>query len=170
MLPEGVRHIVGDRTDREAFVQAFEQERFDVVFDMICFTPEQAEDSVRAFRGRCEQFVFCSTAATYGAKVPPHVLIDEQFPLEPVSDYGRSKVACEITFRRAAESGAFAVTICAPPTRTALAARWTISRSPTAAPGIVWPVACPCSSPATASASGNRPTATTARFSSRTWR
>jgi nucleoside-diphosphate-sugar epimerase len=113
-LPQGVRQIVGDRADRAAFVQAFERERFDVVFDMICFTPEQAEDSIRAFRGRCEQFVFCSTAATYGAKVPPHVLVDEQLPLEPVCNYGRSKVACELAFRRAAEDGAFNVTIVRP--------------------------------------------------------
>jgi nucleoside-diphosphate-sugar epimerase len=113
-LPDGVRQIVGDRDDRAAFVQAFEKERFDVVVDMICFTPEQAEDSVRAFSGRCEQFVFCSTAATYGAKVPPQVLIDEQFPLEPVCEYGRSKVACENALRRAADGGAFEVTILRP--------------------------------------------------------
>jgi nucleoside-diphosphate-sugar epimerase len=112
--PAGVRPIVGDRADRNAFVQAFEHERFDVVFDMICFTPEQAEDSVRAFRGRCEHFVFCSTAATYGAKVPRHVLVDEQFPLDPVCDYGRDKVACELAFRRAADGGAFKVTIVRP--------------------------------------------------------
>jgi nucleoside-diphosphate-sugar epimerase len=114
VLPEGVRQIVGDRDDREAFVQAFAQERFDVVFDMVCFTPEQAEDSVRAFRGRCEQFVFCSTAAAYGTKVPPHVLVDERSPLEPAGHYGRSKVACELAFRRAAEGGAFKVTIVRP--------------------------------------------------------
>jgi nucleoside-diphosphate-sugar epimerase len=114
VLPAGVRHIVGDRADRKAFVQAFEQERFDVVFDMICYTPEHAEDSVRAFGGRCEQLVFCSSAAAYGAKVPPQVLVDEQFPLEPVCDYGRNKVACEIAFQRAADGGAFEVTFMRP--------------------------------------------------------
>jgi nucleoside-diphosphate-sugar epimerase len=114
VLPEGVQQIVGDRDDREAFVKAFAQRRFDVVFDMICFTPEQAEDSVRAFRGRCEQLVFCSTAAVYGTKVPPHVLVDERSPLEPTCHYGRSKAACELAFRRAAEGGAFALTIVRP--------------------------------------------------------
>lgn len=114
IVPTGVRHMVGDRADREAFVQAFERERFDVVFDMIAYTPEHAEDSVRAFRGRCEQLVFCSSAVTYGAKVPPQVLVDERWPLEPVCDYGRNKVACEITLQRAAEAGAFALTIMRP--------------------------------------------------------
>ena len=107
----GVRHIVGDRTDSDAFVKAFANEKFDVVFDMICFTPEQAEDSVRAFRGRCEQLVFCSSAVTYGAKLPPRVLIDETWPLEPVCHYGETKVACERALQRAAGLGAFKLTI-----------------------------------------------------------
>lgn len=107
----GVRQIVGDRTDSEAFVRAFANERFDVVYDMICFTPEQAEDSVRAFRGRCEHFIFCSSAVTYGARLPAQVLVDETWPLEPVCDYGRAKVACERTLERAAQQGAFKLTI-----------------------------------------------------------
>ena len=113
-LPAGVRQILGDRDDAAAFVQAFSQEQFDVVFDMICFSPAQAEASVSAFAGRCEQFVFCSTVCTYGAKVPPHVLIDESFPLEPISAYGRNKVACEQAFERAAQAGAFKLTIVRP--------------------------------------------------------
>ena len=113
-LPEGVRRIAGDRADSAAFVSAFAAQRFDVVYDMICFTPEQAEASVSAFRGRCQQFVFCSTVCAYGTKVPPHVLIDETFPLEPTSGYGRNKLACERAFERAAQGGAFALTIVRP--------------------------------------------------------
>jgi nucleoside-diphosphate-sugar epimerase len=41
-------------------------------------------------------------------------LIDETSPLEPVSEYGRNKVACERAFERAAQSGAFALTIVRP--------------------------------------------------------
>ena len=53
---------------------------------------------MRAFGERCEHFIFCSTVCTYGVKVPPHVLIDETFPQEPISEYGRNKVACEQIF------------------------------------------------------------------------
>ncbi|MET0790293.1 MAG: NAD-dependent epimerase/dehydratase family protein [Polyangiaceae bacterium] len=113
-LPASVRQIVGDREDAAAFVTAFANEHFDVVYDMICFTPTQAELSVRAFAGRCQQFVFCSTVCTYSVKVPAHVLIDETFPLEPVSEYGRNKVACEQTFERAARAGAFELTVVRP--------------------------------------------------------
>ncbi|HEY4104302.1 MAG TPA: NAD-dependent epimerase/dehydratase family protein [Polyangiaceae bacterium] len=113
-LPHGVRQIAGDRNDVNAYTRAFESERFDVVYDMICFTPEQAEASVKAFGGRCEQFVFCSTVCTYGAKIASQVLIDETFPQEPISDYGRNKVRCEQLFLRAAERGLFKTTIVRP--------------------------------------------------------
>jgi len=61
------------------FERQFAATRFDAVIDMICFTPEQAASDVRAFRGRCEQFIFCSTVCTYGVKMPPQVLVDELF-------------------------------------------------------------------------------------------
>ncbi len=112
--PPRTRQIQGDRSDVAKFARTFENERFDVVFDMICFSPEQAEASVRAFAGRCEQFVFCSTVCTYGAKIAPQVLIDETFPQEPISDYGRNKVLCEQIFLRAAERGNFKTTIVRP--------------------------------------------------------
>lgn len=113
-LPDGVQQIVGDREDSGAFVAAFAERRFDVVYDMICFSPEQAEASVRAFSGRCAHFVFCSTVCTYRVNTPPGVTIDETWPLEPVTEYGRNKVLCEQRFQRAAERGAFQLTIARP--------------------------------------------------------
>jgi len=113
-LPVGVRHLLGNRDDSTAFVRAFEQERFDVVFDMICFTPEQAEASISAFSGRCEQLIFCSTVCTYSVDTPPQVLIDETFPQQPISEYGRNKLACELAFLAAGQRGAFAATIVRP--------------------------------------------------------
>ncbi len=113
-LPAGVRQMLGNRDDSAAFVRSFEQERFDVVIDMICFTPAQAEASVNAFSGRCEQLLFCSTVCTYSVATPPQVLIDESCPREPISQYGRNKLSCEQAFLRAAERGAFAATIVRP--------------------------------------------------------
>jgi len=113
-LAEGVRLVRGDRDQASDFERAFEHERFDVVYDMICYAPEQAEASVRAFAGRCAQLVFCSSAVVYGVKTPPSVLVDETAPLAPTSHWGKSKVLCERVFMRAAERGAFALTIARP--------------------------------------------------------
>jgi len=113
-LQTNVRQITADRNDFAAFEKQFQGERFDVVIDMICFTPQQAESDVRAFGGRCEQFIFCSTVCTYGVKIPPTVVIDETFPQEPISEYGRNKVACERILLDADEKGGFKTTVIRP--------------------------------------------------------
>ena len=113
-MPAGVRQVVGDRSDRAAFEAAFARERFDVVADMIAFTPADAESTIRAFAGRCAQLQFCSTVCTYGAEISPAVLVDEDCPQRPITEYGRNKLACERLFREAAITGAFAVTIFRP--------------------------------------------------------
>ena len=109
-----VRHIAGDRNDVAAFEKAFQSERFDVVIDMICFTPQQAESDVRVFGNRCEHFIFCSTVCTYGGGLPPHVVVDETFPQNPVSEYGRGKLASELIFLDAHAAKKFNVTIIRP--------------------------------------------------------
>jgi nucleoside-diphosphate-sugar epimerase len=108
-------HVIrGDRNVAGEFEQRLARERFDVVFDMICFTPTQAEASVRAFTGRTAQLVFCSTVCTYGFDIPPSVLVDETFPQRPSLQYGHDKLRCEQLFLRAHESGAFQTTIVRP--------------------------------------------------------
>jgi len=47
-------------------------------------------------------------------KLPPQVLVDESFPQEPISGYGRNKLACEQIFRRTHEGRQFQVTIIRP--------------------------------------------------------
>lgn len=108
------RHIAGDRSDGRAFERAFESARYDVVIDLVCYTPADADNTVRTFAGRCEHLLFCSTVCTYGVKSAPLVLVDERFPQEPVTEYGSNKLACERTFRRAAENGSFELTIVRP--------------------------------------------------------
>src|ERR1700722_615787 len=60
-----IRIINGDRNEFAAFEKEMQSRKFDVVIDMICFSPEQANSAVRAFSGRCEHFIFCSTVCTY---------------------------------------------------------------------------------------------------------
>ncbi len=113
-LPANVTQLLGDRSDERRFVDLFERARYDVVIDMICFSPAEARSTVRAFGGRCDQLQFCSTVCTYGAKIPPQVLVDERFPQNPISDYGRDKVACEQIFERAHTDRAFHLTVLRP--------------------------------------------------------
>lgn len=113
-LPREVNRLIGDRCDATRFERAFDDARFDVVIDMACFTPEEAESAVRAFGGRCEHFQFCSTVCTYGVELPRSVLVDETFPQRPITNYGKNKVECEKIFLRAAADKRFEVTILRP--------------------------------------------------------
>ena len=113
-LPAGVQQLLGDRSDRAAFERTFEKARHDLVIDMICFTPADAESTIRAFGGRCRQLQFCSTVCTYGPEISPRVLVDEDCPQRPITSYGRDKLACERLFLQAGEAGRFAVTIFRP--------------------------------------------------------
>jgi nucleoside-diphosphate-sugar epimerase len=113
-LGPGVQHLHGDRDDFPAFESALAAAgTWDVVIDMICFRPDQAESDVRAFAGRCGHFIFCSTVCTYGntQTVLPTL---ETTPQNPHSTYGRDKVACERIFLRAHAAGKMPVTIFRP--------------------------------------------------------
>ena len=113
--PEGVRVIQGDRrADRGAFEQAMQREKFDAAIDMICFDAEDAQSSVRAFRG-VGQFVMCSTVCTYGIKYD-WMPVSEDHPLRPISDYGRGKVAADNVFLEAYYGEGFPATIIKPST------------------------------------------------------
>jgi nucleoside-diphosphate-sugar epimerase len=113
-LPAEVELITGDRSRLDEFEARFAGARFDVVIDMICFRAEEAESDVRAFGGRCEQLQFCSSVAAYGVKISEGVLVDESFPREPISTYGKGKVACEDVLLRADAERKFRTTIFRP--------------------------------------------------------
>lgn len=113
-LGDGVKRLTGDRRDFPAFGRAMAAAGvWDVVIDMICFLPDEAESDLRAFAGRCGHFIFCSTVCTYGntQTVVPTL---ETTPQAPVSAYGRGKLACERLFLQAHAAGEMPVTLIRP--------------------------------------------------------
>jgi nucleoside-diphosphate-sugar epimerase len=113
-IPTGVHVLHGDRNDLAVFERECGSRGWDVVIDMICFTPEQANADVQIFGGKCRHFIFCSTVCSYGVKVPPHIFIDETFPQEPISTYGKNKLLCERIFLQAHHDQKFSATIIRP--------------------------------------------------------
>jgi nucleoside-diphosphate-sugar epimerase len=112
LLPDGLRHLVGDRKERDAFEETMQAERFDAAIDMICFNAEDAESTVRAFRG-VRHLIHTSTVSTFGG---PHdsAVITEETPLRPLSPYGVNKVAADEVLMAAHNRGDFPVTILKP--------------------------------------------------------
>ena len=113
-LPDGVRHILRDRNDRGAFERSMQEGRFDAAIDMMCFSAEDAQSSIRAFRG-VGHFVQCSTVCTYGVDFD-WMPVTEDHPLRPITGYGRGKVDADNVYLGAFYSEGFPVTIIKPST------------------------------------------------------
>ena len=113
-IPKEVRLIQGDRADREEFERKMQAEKFEAAIDMVCFTPEEAASSVRAFRG-VGWFVQTSTTCTYGIQYDYHPS-DETHPLRPNTEYGRNKVAADHVYLEAYHREKFPVVIIKPST------------------------------------------------------
>jgi nucleoside-diphosphate-sugar epimerase len=91
-----------------------QREAFDVAIDMICFTREDAESNLRAFRG-VQHFIQTSTVCTYGVDYDWYP-VSEDHPLRPISDYGRNKVAADTAYLGAYHTEGFPVTVIKPST------------------------------------------------------
>ncbi|HZM21462.1 MAG TPA: NAD-dependent epimerase/dehydratase family protein, partial [Anaerolineales bacterium] len=89
-------------------------EKFDAAIDMICFNAEDAESSVRAFRG-VGWFVQTSTTCTYGIKYD-YFPVEETHPLRPNTEYGRNKVAADDVYLAAYHHEKFPAIIIKPST------------------------------------------------------
>ena len=111
----GIQVVRGDRTNYPRFEEQIAAlGAFDCVIDMVCFTPDEAHSAVRAFRGRADQVVFCSTVTVFN-KAGDGYPLDEQAPRnKPVGDYAQKKSLCEDVFVDAARSGELPVTILRP--------------------------------------------------------
>jgi nucleoside-diphosphate-sugar epimerase len=86
--------IHGDRKDYAAFEAAFADKNYDVVVDMVAFHPDDSASAVRAFKGRCGQFIHCSTVCVYSGP-PTQVPTTETEPYHSPGGYGKNKILCE---------------------------------------------------------------------------
>ena len=113
---EAVEHIKVDRKDTAAFAQALENRTFDVVYDNICYSPNEAKQLCEIFNGNIGKLVFTSTLATYEADGQPHAEAD----FDPYSysiimgdthefTYGEGKRLAEAVFYKYAQFPVVAV-------------------------------------------------------------
>lgn len=116
-VPSSVSFVTGDRNDTERLREAAAEVSPDVVIDMVCFDPEQAEAAVDVFRGAIDQYVFCSTIDVYYRPVSRNPVTEDARRHDAdhhVSDYGLNKTLAEDVFADADDDGAFATTILRP--------------------------------------------------------
>ena len=114
-LPDGAAYetIHGDRKDYAAFEKSFDGKTYDVVVDMVAFSPDDSASAVRAFAGKCGQFIHCSTVCVYSGP-PTQIPIPETEPYHSPGSYGKNKIACEELLLRAFADDKFPVTVMRP--------------------------------------------------------
>lgn len=67
-----VKHIQVDRKDMTALREAMAGKEFDIVYDNICYSPNDAKKFCDIFNGSIKKLVFTSTLSTYEANGTPH--------------------------------------------------------------------------------------------------
>jgi nucleoside-diphosphate-sugar epimerase len=115
LLPE-VNIISGERKDLPLYEnQIFTGGNYDCVIDMICFEPEDAVKDAALFKGRTQQFIFCSTVDVY-PKTPAGYPVNEELQICALNSfqYAWKKVECEKTLWEAHRRGDFQLTVIRP--------------------------------------------------------
>ena len=111
---DGAESLVADINDEAAVATAIKDRRFDVVANFIGFTAEDMARDQRLFQGKCDQYIFISSASAY-QKPQGHPVITESTPLaNPHWQYSRDKIACELFLNQAYRDCGFPITIIRP--------------------------------------------------------
>ncbi|SDO74293.1 hypothetical protein SAMN04487897_1216 [Paenibacillus sp. yr247] len=93
-----VKRLQADRTDQVALRDVLGSSTFDVVYDNICYTPQEAEDAVLLFEGRTGKYIVTSSLSVYPFGESPKKESDfdpyiyplrESYP--PKGDYAEGK-------------------------------------------------------------------------------
>ncbi|MDP4162625.1 MAG: NAD-dependent epimerase/dehydratase family protein [Bacillota bacterium] len=85
-----VKRISFDRSDVTSFQKAFTGTQWDVVFDQICYTSEDAQDAIDVFTGKTGKYVFTSSNSVYKAGLEGAVE-EEYYPYTyPITMGGRN--------------------------------------------------------------------------------
>ena len=111
---DGVETVIGDIKQPDQVRAALGDRHFDCIVNWIAFTEEDVECDLALFSGKCDQYIFISSASAYQKPVT-HPIITESTPLaNPYWQYSRNKIACEERLIRAYREDGFPATIVRP--------------------------------------------------------
>jgi nucleoside-diphosphate-sugar epimerase len=110
-----VSRVTADRDAEDAagtFGDRVAELAADAVIDLICFTPESAQQLVDAIRGKVQILLHCGTIWVHGQAV--EVPVTEDAVRRPFGDYGVGKAAIERLLLRETRKGGLRTTILHP--------------------------------------------------------
>ncbi|MHA0855375.1 NAD-dependent epimerase/dehydratase family protein [Paenibacillus sp. CMAA1364] len=104
-----VKRLVVDREDYRSLLTATSDNEWDVVYDNICYSPQDARNACEVFAGKVKRYINTSSMAVYEQGPFEHTESDvnpNTYPIEMGSrldfDYGRGKALAEAVFAQQA--------------------------------------------------------------------
>lgn len=96
-----VTRLTADRTDEAAFEQAVGDTHWDIVYDNICYSPDEAAAAVRILAGRVKRYILTSSLSVYDPQ--PDALTEADFdPVHyPVKLGGNTEISYQEGKRQA---------------------------------------------------------------------
>lgn len=111
---EGIPTLIADIKQPDQVKTILKDHYFDSIVNWIAFEEADIERDLQLFSGKCNQYIFISSASAY-QKPQTHPIITESTPLaNPYWRYSRNKIACEERLMRAYREEGFPMTIVRP--------------------------------------------------------
>jgi len=113
-LEQKVKFYRGDRNKVNELEAAIADFKADIVIDMVCFTPVQAQQIAGLIYGKVSQYIFTSTSDVYGYPLSRFPSREIDLMSKPDSKYAVDKRACEEIFLSRFDERKFPLTIVRP--------------------------------------------------------
>ncbi len=110
-----VKRVQVDRSDKDTLINAFKDTTYDLIFDNICYSPNEALSACEVFKGKVGRYIFTSTLSVYdeGLAVKEEAYNPYQYPIVYGSredfNYGELKRLAEAVFFQKSEFPVVAV-------------------------------------------------------------
>ncbi|SOC02685.1 nucleoside-diphosphate-sugar epimerase [Ureibacillus xyleni] len=91
LFGDRVQQIIVDRTDTETFKEIFENTSWDIVFDNICYSPNEALAACEVFKGKTKKYIFTSTLSVYDEILGKELTEEDFNPYTYNIRYGNSQ-------------------------------------------------------------------------------
>ena len=111
---EGVKTLTADINLPDQVAAALGDQHFDVVVNWIAFHEHEIERDIALFRGKCNQYIFISSASVYQKPATHHIITEATPAFNPFWRYSQEKIICEERLTRAYREEGFPAVIVRP--------------------------------------------------------
>lgn len=95
LIDEKINILVADIRKKEEVIKKIKNFYFDVVIDFLSFNKSQLESTLEIFNGKCNQFIFISSATVYKKTEKDEKITENTELKNDLWEYSSDKIECE---------------------------------------------------------------------------